>query len=355
MISTPSALAELLDRISRSPALAFDTEADSLHSYQEKICLIQIGTEEEAWLVDPLCGLDLKPLWEALGTKRLVLHGADYDLRLLHREHGFAPPDVLDTMIGARLCGFAELGLAALVEKHFGVRLSKSSQKANWGIRPLPAKMVDYALNDIRYLLPLGRIIEARLRELGRWEWFVESRDRMAAAAREARARNDETAWRISGSSSLSPRAQSVLRVLWQWRDSEARSWNRPAFHVMGNREMLEIAAKAAAGEPYEVPRMPAGRKKNFEVLLALALQIPPAEWPEKKPPSGRRLPREAGERLAALRKTRDEAAKQAGLDPSIIASRQALEETAANPSSPALMAWQRKLLGLPPLDPPAP
>lgn len=348
MVSTPSALAELVERLGPCSRVAFDTEADSLHSYQERLCLIQVGLSNAQWLVDPLAQLDLSPLWRVLEGKQLVLHGADYDLRLLYRHCQFAPHNVFDTMIGARLCGFVELGLAALVEKHFGVRLSKASQKANWGMRPLPQRMIDYALNDIRYLLPLSDIIEAKLHELGRWEWFVESRDRMAAAAREPpRPRDEDNAWRIAGSATLPPRAQSVLRVLWRWREEEAKAWNRPAFHVLGNREMLDIAAKAAAGEPWEPPKMPSRRRRSLEVVVALALQIPPEEWPRRKPPAGRRLPAYAAGRIEQLRKIRDEVAARLGLEPSLIASKQALEAAALDPATPALMAWQRRLLGL--------
>src|SRR5476651_1830579 len=111
-------------------------------------------------------------------------------------------------------------------------------------------------MNDTKYLLPLAEILEGDLRRLNRWEWFIESRDRMLAAAREPRERDETSAWRISGSAALSPRAQSVLRVLWYWRDGEARSWDRPPFHVMGNEDLVRIADKAVKEEAYSTPRM---------------------------------------------------------------------------------------------------
>lgn len=352
MIASESALAELIGRIAHEPQIALDTEADSLHSYFEKLCLVQLSTPGEHLLIDPLCGIDLQPLFSALGGKRVVFHGADYDLRLINRSFRFDAPDLFDTMIASRLCGRKELGLAALVEHFFGVKLSKASQKANWALRPLSAQMEEYARNDTRYLLQIGATLEADLHTLGRWEWFVESRDRMMAAAREQRTRDDNKAWRISGSAALTPRAQSVLRILWQWRDSEARAWDRPAFHVMGNEDLVRIAQRAADGHPVETPRLTNRRRKSFEVVLALALGIPESEWPKKEKTRRKKIPRDQIERLDNFRAARDKAAADLQIDPAILAPRQALEATAENPSCDALMNWQRAILGLPPAAP---
>jgi len=351
LIADAQGLSQLIERLAPFPQIAVDTEADSLHSYFEKLCLVQISTPEEDFLVDPLAGFTLQPLYEALAGKRLVFHGADYDLRLLHRGGDFAAKDLFDTMIASRLCGYQELGLAALVAKHFDVKLSKASQKANWGMRPLSKQMIDYAMCDTKYLLPLSAIIEADLHRLGRWEWFVESRDRMLASAREPRERDESKAWRIPGSAALSPRAQSVLRVLWYWRDGEARAWDRPPFHVMSNDDLVRISEKTVRGEAYSTPRMSGRRRKSFEVVLALALHIPENEWPVQPKTRRRRPSREETERFDNLKSVRDKVAAELVLDPSIIAPRNALEAASVDPSTPALMTWQRTLLGLPVIE----
>ncbi len=234
------------------------------------------------------------------------------------------------------------------MKEYFGVELSKASQKANWAIRPLPPQMVEYALNDTRYLLEIADTLEADLRRLGRWEWFEESRDRMIASAREAKERDDSTVWRISGSYALTPRAQAILRILWFWRDSEARAWDRPPFHVIGNDDMLRVAQQMANGGAFSTPRMNGRRRKSFEVVVALAMQIPESEWPKPEKTKRKRITREQTQRLDALKKTRDTVAKELSLDPSIIAPRAAMEATAADPDGSALMVWQRRLLGLP-------
>lgn len=347
MIAAPDDLAGLVDRLGHFPQIALDTEADSLHCYFEKLCLIQISAGGSHWLVDPLAGLDLQPLFDVVCSRRLIFHGADYDLRLLRRVGTFEPSDLFDTMIAARLSGQAGLGLAALVEKFFGVKLSKASQKANWAIRPLSEQMVEYALNDTRYLEEIAATLEADLRRMGRWAWFEESRDRMIASTKEVKERDESTVWRISGSAALSPRAQAVLRVLWFWRDAEAKAWDRPPFHVIGNEDMLRVAEQVTKGGAYSTPRMNGRRRKSFEVVLALALQIPENEWPVTEKVRRKRPTKDFFARFDAMKATRDRVAAELALDPSIIAPKGALEATAADPASPALMAWQRGLLGL--------
>ncbi|MEI6035025.1 MAG: ribonuclease D [Verrucomicrobiae bacterium] len=347
MITDQSSLAELVGRLEGCSQIALDTEADSLHCYFEKLCLIQISAEGGHWLVDPLAGLDLQPLFDVVCSRRLVFHGADYDLRLLRRAGSFEPSDLFDTMIAARLCGRTGLGLAALVEDFNGIKLSKASQKANWAIRPLSGQMVDYALNDTRYLLEISARIEADLLQLGRWAWFEESRSRMIAATRETKERDDSKVWRISGSAALSPRAQAVLRVLWFWRDAEARAWDRPPFHVIGNEDMLRVADQVSKGNAYSTPRMNGRRRTSFEVVLSLALQIPESEWPRVEKVRRKRAHKDQLARFDALKKVRDAVAAELGLDPAIVAPRGAMEATAADTASSALMNWQRQLLGL--------
>lgn len=347
MIADPEGLAKLVGRLAGVNQIALDTEADSLHCYFEKLCLIQISANDEHCLVDPLAGIDLQPLFDVVCSRRLVFHGADYDLRLLRRVGKFEPVDLFDTMIAARLTGQPALGLAALVEKFFDVKLSKASQKANWAIRPLSPQMSEYALNDTRYLLEIAGILEADLKRLGRWSWFEESRDRMIASTRELRERDEATVWRIQGSSALSPRAQAVLRVLWFWRDAEARAWDRPPFHVIGNDDLIRLADQVTKGGEFSLPRMNGRRKKSIDVVLALALQIPENEWPRFERVRRTKAPKDHLAKFEALRKKRDAAAADLGLDPSILAPRAALEAAAADPATSLLMDWQKKIMDL--------
>src|SRR3954468_18563904 len=136
MIDTAEGLAAILPGVAAQYRVALDTEADSLHSYFEKLCLIQLSIPGENYLIDPLAGMSLQPLFDLLAERELLLHGADYDLRLMRRLGFERPQRLFDTMIAARLCGRTKFSLAALIQHHFGLQLTKASQKANWAIRP---------------------------------------------------------------------------------------------------------------------------------------------------------------------------------------------------------------------------
>ena len=132
--------------------LGLDLEADSLFRYQEKICLVQVTDGQRSVLVEPL-GADISDLSSAVLSREVWLHGADYDMSLMKRDWGGLPVRIWDTQIGARLIGCRKFGYANLVEEFFEVQLSKGSQKADWGMRPLPDKMAEYALNDVKLSL----------------------------------------------------------------------------------------------------------------------------------------------------------------------------------------------------------
>ena len=345
MISTPEQLADFTSRLDTHQVIGLDTEADSLHSYREKICLVQVCSPDGFFLVDPLApGLDLSAFYASLAPHTIVIHGADYDLRLLGRHPAFDATDIFDTSIAARFLGLEQIGYAALVDKFFGVALCKASQRADWGRRPLPPRMEEYALNDVRYLLPLAEILENQLKQLGRWDWYLQSRDAMVQSAREPRERDIENAWRITGSSKLNPRESAVLRALWHWRESEASAWDRPTFHVISNDRLIDAARAAVAGHKVEVHRMPPPRYHRMKETLRAALEIPESGWPvfehERKPrPNGA-----ACRRFEQLRTRRDAVAKELAIDPSLIASRLTLMSVASE-NGARILPWQRELL----------
>src|SRR5437762_2685745 len=171
MIDTESKLSTFLPVLGQADWVALDTEADSLHAYPEKICLIQISTVSGDRLIDPLAALDLEPFLKALSEHELIMHGADYDLRLLRRHHDFVPRTICDTMLAARLLGLRQFSLGHLVEQFLNVKLEKGPQKANWAMRPLTPRMEEYARNDTRYLKPLWDKLKAQLEASGRLAW----------------------------------------------------------------------------------------------------------------------------------------------------------------------------------------
>ncbi len=134
----PTALERLIRRIKGHEKVAVDTEADSLHNYFEKVCLVQLSLGGEHFLVDPLTKLDLTGFLEAQADKPLIVHGGDYDLRMMRAWMGFRPHlEVFDTMIAAQLLGIEQIGLAALIERFFDITIGIAGVKSVWSRRPL--------------------------------------------------------------------------------------------------------------------------------------------------------------------------------------------------------------------------
>jgi ribonuclease D len=329
--------------------VAVDTEGDSLHCYFEKLCLIQIGLPEQDVLIDPLEPLDFTRFNHVLAQKRIILHGCDFDLRMLRRGTKFVPGQVFDTYLAARLVGLKEVGLASLVKEFFEIELPKSSQKANWGRRPLTPAMIEYAINDTLYLIDLAERLAEELRAKGRWEWFQESCQKAVLAAGEDREKDPERIWKIPGSASLRGKELAVLRALWLWRDAEAQKADRPSFQILRNEELIELAKSTGArGE-----HLPAGvhgtRRKRLAALLQEALLLPEAEWPQRVRLVRDRPTADQEQRMEQLKNRRDRVAEALQLEPGVVAPRQALERISREPETAGsiLMRWQQQLLGL--------
>lgn len=349
MIDSLEGLTALLDGLPSGTVCAIDTEADSLHRYKESLCLIQFAVGENSVLIDPLALEDMSPLGAFLKTAIVWMHGADYDMTMLRREFDAIPPLVYDTQIGARLLGVRKFGLANLVEHYFGVVLSKTSQKADWGKRPLSAKMAEYALNDVHYLLPMGEKIVAELREKGRYDWFVESCD----AARQKVLERDESKeepWRVQGAGRLDRKGLHYLCSLWNWRDAEAESWDRPSFMVATNRNILEWSGILATGNrvPFP-PHFRADRRRRLEKALSEAESACPSTYPTKVKGLRRRRDSDFERRVNEILEVRDKKAAELDIESSLIASRAVIESLAIEDegSEGLLLRWQKECLGL--------
>src|SRR5438128_6660891 len=356
LIATDAQLTELLKKFDAADRVAIDIEADSLHSYREKLCLIQISVPAAVnaggyndFIVDPLAGLDLEPLRRALEPREIVLHGADYDLRMLRRGLNFIAHKMFDTMIAARLLGVREFSLAALVKRYFDVELPKGSQKANWAKRPLPARMAEYAINDVRYLLSLAEKLEAELDRHQRRDWLRQSCQRAIEQAAVARVRKQDEFWRIRGSGLLQGQAAAVLRGLWQWREKEAEMVDRPPFHILQNEKLVDAAVGFASGSVPDYKHFSSRRRHAFRQAARIALAAPESDWPVLPRRFGIRPSVETVRCTEELRRRRDKSAEEIGLEPSFIASRHTLEAIATDQARAAslLVPWQRELLGV--------
>lgn len=352
VIDTNEQLAAYLPIVRAAEWIAVDTEADSLHAYPEKVCLIQISTVAGDRLIDPLASIDIDPLLDALGAHRLIMHGADYDLRLLRKHHEFVPGAIFDTMLAARLLGDRQFGLSSLVERHLGVKLEKGPQKANWARRPLTERMEKYARNDTHYLKSLSDKLNLELQHQGRLAWQEEACARLIGESSRFQPADLDSVWRVKGSHALSRPALAVLRELWRWREAEAIAANRPPFFILSHEVLVDIAAAASAHRPVEPlvpPHLSPRRRAGLSHAIKTGLQVSADKHPELPRRTGLRPSEAERRRCAELEKRRDAHAQQLGIDPTLIASRATLMELARNwaKHAPELMVWQRALLQL--------
>jgi ribonuclease D len=354
-------VAQFLDGIGGATELAIDTEGASFHRFVDRIYLIQLSTRDRHAIIDPL------PIEGPAGLGRLledprvevVFHDADYDLRLLHQDYGWHVTNIFDTRIAAQLLGISAFGLAALLERSFGVKLDKKHQRADWSMRPLTQGMLDYAAQDTMHLLGLRDELKRELEKKGRWGW-----------AREEFQRLEGTRWdpeipgssflRVKGARDLSRRELALLRELVEWRDAMALQLDRATFRVVANEALLDVArqAPATAEALGTIKGMPRGMVERAapDVLAAVQRGLAVAEADLPKFPRGARWDKDPDfdAKVSKLKSIRDDAAKRLELDPGVLCSRDRLETIArALPRAvedlaeiPGLRKWQAAEMG---------
>lgn len=243
LVNSQETLSHMVAELKRQPAIAIDTESNSLHSYQEQVCLIQISIPGSDYLVDPFLIEDMSPLGEVFADPNIqkVFHAGDYDLATLKRDYGFEFVNIFDTMLAATALAEPAIGLAALLEKYYDIILVKKYQRADWGKRPLDSEMLIYAQGDSHYLLELRDLLVEKLREVGRLEYVLED---SAALARITLPMKDheEDIWKVKGSQDLKPTALSLLKQLNHLRETIAEQKNVPPFKVFSAKALIEIA-----------------------------------------------------------------------------------------------------------------
>ena len=335
-LDSSSAVEQWLSGIRTTGILALDTEGASFHRYVDRIYLIQLSTRETHAIIDPLpiaTPAGLGALVEDPAVE-IVFHDADYDLRLLRQDYGWQVRNVFDTRIAAQLLGLKAFGLAALLERSFGLKLDKKHQRADWSMRPLTADMLDYAAQDTMHLLGLRDVLRAELEAKGRLAWAAEEFARLETIGWAA---EDPAAafLRIKGARDLTRRELAIFREVVQWRDAMALALDRATFRVVGNETLFELARLAPRTRDAlgKVKGMPRGilERAGDAILAAIGrgLEVPEAELPRF--PKAARWDRDPDfdHKVGALKAVRDAAATRLELDPGVLCSRERLEAVA--------------------------
>ena len=321
-----------LGSIADTTILALDTEGASFHRFIDRIYLLQLSTRTRSAIIDPLPVGALPELGRVVEDPgvEIVFHDADYDLRLLHQDYGWHATNIFDTRIASQLIGLKAFGLAALLERYFGVKLDKKHQRADWSLRPLSRDMLDYAAQDTLYLLDLRDRLKAELELLGRWEWAAEEFARLEGTRWPP---DDDSGFlRVKGARDLDRRQLALFRELVQWRDSVAREIDRATFRVVGNEVLMDVArtVPTTREELAAIKGMPRGMLERAAADILAAVRrgraVPDADLPRF--PRAARWDRdpEFDDKVARLKKIRDDAAERLQVDPGVLCSRDRME-----------------------------
>jgi ribonuclease D len=361
IVATPRSLLALVERLIHEPLLAVDLEADSLHHYQEKVCLIQISTPAESVIIDPLALPELSPLAPVLADHaiRKIFHGADYDIRSLHRDFGIEVCNLFDTMIACQFLGEKEVGLAAVLLKRFGEELDKRYQKADWSKRPLSSDLIEYAVRDTSLLIELYGQLAEELREKGRLAW-VEEESQLLAGVRAGSREADTLLLRFKGAARMEPRTLAVLEELLRFRDGLAREYDLPPFKILGSDTLRQLAENKPQrqsdldGINGLSPKLCKRYGRGILEATARGMALSADRLPSYPRPQPFVKDRRKEEIMKNLKQWREAKAGEMGIETGILVNNSMLEAVAdaacrnegGVPAVPAMKHWQIEAFG---------
>jgi ribonuclease D len=361
-VETLPALHDLIPHLEQASTIGVDLEADSLFHYFEKVCLVQIATPRDSFILDPLSLKDLSSLQPVFSNSgiRKIFHGADYDIRLLNRDFGLEVRNLFDTQLACRFLGLAETGLEAVLRERFQVALNKKFQRADWSQRPLPRNMLEYAALDGRYLIPLAHILKKELEDKSRLTW-VEEECRLLSQVRFSPPNLGPLFLKVKGASHLNPRSLTVLEALLSFREREAQQHDRPPFKIVSNEALLELAKSTPLNlEELEGLKILSPKQINRFALPVLSLIQETLQVPQEKLLTFPRKEKNSvglreGRKIKALKEWREKQAKALGLEPGIVINTLLLTALALkNPQTleemagiPGMKRWQWETFGV--------
>jgi ribonuclease D len=244
-INSPAQLADLCRRLAGADRIGIDTEFVSEDTFRPELCLVQVVTKDDLAVIDPYKAGDLTKFWETLadGGHSTIVHAAREEVNFALTACGRLPANLFDTQLAAGFCS-AEYpsSYGSVVTKFLSARPAKGEQRTDWRRRPLTDEQIDYALEDVRYLLPLYETLGRRLKKLGRLEWLADETQAWLADVQDSR---DKPRWRrVSGVGNLAPRNLAIVRELWMWRRSEAERRDVPPRRILRDDLLVELAKR---------------------------------------------------------------------------------------------------------------
>ena len=360
IVTDRDALAALVDRLKRKQRIALDTEAASFHRYVDRVYLVQVSSDDETALIDPLALDDLSPLGDLLADPKLetIFHDADYDLRILHRDYGFSARHVWDTRIAAQFVDEPGIGLGPLLERHFGITLSKKLQRADWSRRPLTPAMIAYAAADTTHLPALRDHLERELRTRKRLHWAEEEFGRLEAVQWTPPSETQQFL-RLKGAKALPGPDLAIVRSIWEWRERTAAAMDRAPFRILAN-QLIVATARAAPTKPGALRRVDGfpesvAKRHGREIVAAVreGKATPEKDWPQVERRRRAKSDPATDRRYQRLRELRATRSGETGLEPGLMCPNGTLLAIArVGPTGVAdldsiseLRRWQREVL----------
>ena len=328
VVKTDSELEQLAKLFSNEKIIGVDLEADSLHHFQEKVCLIQLSSDKQNVLIDPLPLQDLSPLKPLFSNPAIkkVFHGADYDIRSLHRDFGIEIKNLFDTQLACMFLGIASTGLDSVLQTNFNISLNKKYQKKDWSIRPLPAEMMDYAALDSAYLPLLSARLEKKLAEKGRLDWVYEECNDLSKVRFDTD-NEDPLYLKFKGAGRLKPELLGVLEALLQLRKNIAQKKDRPLFKIFSNKTIMQITLEKPCHISHLKNKGLLSKKqvqmygKVITDTVAAALKIPASDRPRYPRRKVHASATADPQKIAILKNWRDKTAAKLKIDPGVLIS----------------------------------
>ncbi len=340
LITTSDQLQRLVADLQQAGRLALDTESNSMYAYHYQVCLIQISTDEQDYIIDSVALRELASLGDLVQREdmEVTMHAAENDVLLLHKDFGWTFGKLFDTLWGARILGWQRPGLASILNEKFGVTLDKKMQRTDWGKRPLTPRQLDYARFDTHFLLSLRDRIEGELRTAGRWQEAQEVFEELRRIRWQGK--KPPTFWRLNGVRDLAPHQQAVLKALFEWREQRASQRDLPPYRIMRNETLVALAQHLPANErdfmrtPGVPRRFPSHLARKLTGIIRRAQREKPPVYPARQQTSPR--PDEATmTRYEALRRWRTRKAEQRGVETDVVMTNNTLMAIArAHPRS---------------------
>lgn len=325
-IESETELKNICKDLLKEKVIGVDLEADSMYCFKEKICLIQIATGHQAFLIDPFDLKEISPFLKVLEDSAVVkvFHGADFDIRSLDRDYQTRVNNLFDTEIACRFLGIKERGLGALLKRNFNIDSDKKYQKADWSKRPFKKEMIQYSVMDVAYLTKLYEIINQKLMNENRLSWAKEEFE-IEERVRYESNHSLPLFQKFKGAGKMDNRTLAVLENLLHLRVQIAKKKDQPLFKIMSNASLTALSEnKPVTIEQVTKTKVLSSRQLSMYAdecakAVAKAMEIKDEKLPTYPRTKRPKRDLKAEKRIRQLKTVRERLSNSMGIEPGFL------------------------------------